>query len=36
MPLARAQAIFRELAQFPDYRCYLVSDGPTVVAMFSR
>lgn len=35
MPLARAQAIFRELAQYPDYRCYLVSDGPTAVATFS-
>jgi GNAT superfamily N-acetyltransferase len=35
MPLARAERIFREMARYPDYRCYLAFDGTAPVATFS-
>ena len=35
MPVSRAERIFREMARYPDYRCYLAFDGDTPVATFS-
>src|SRR5262249_22277122 len=35
MPLARAERIFREMARYPDYRCYLALDGAEPVATFT-
>ena len=34
MPLSRAERIFRDMARYPDYRCYLAFDGETAVATF--
>ena len=35
MPLARAERLFREMARYPDYHCYLAWDGDTPVATFT-
>jgi GNAT superfamily N-acetyltransferase len=35
MPLARAERLFREMARYPDYRCYLAWDGDSPVATFT-
>ena len=35
MPVPRAERIFREMARYPDYRCYLAFDGDTPVATFT-
>jgi GNAT superfamily N-acetyltransferase len=35
MPLARAERLFREMARYPDYRCYLAYEGDEPVATFT-
>ena len=35
MPLSRAERILREMARYPDYRCYLAFDGSHPIATFS-
>ena len=35
MPLVRAERIFREMARYPDYRCYLACDGSAAVGTFT-
>lgn len=35
MPVARAERIFRDMARYPDYRCYLALEGNTAVGTFS-
>ncbi len=35
MSITRAQRIFREMARYPDYRCYLAFDGAEPVGTFT-
>lgn len=35
MPLTRAERIFRAMARYPDYRCYLAMDGNEAVGTFT-
>ena len=35
MPLTRAERIFRDMARYPDYCCYLAWDGTEPVATFT-
>ena len=35
MSLTRAERLFREMARYPDYRCYLAFEGTEAVGAFT-